>query len=69
MKFTVAIDGTVDVGRNGTREDVPTQVVGWKVCLDQFGVIKEGGRGCIDWIDVYDNNEVNRGVWVKSGLK
>ena len=57
----------VQGGGNGTRKDFPAEVVGRDLGLHRPSKVKEGSRGVVEWIDVYDNVEVDGGIWVDPG--
>ena len=62
-------DADMEISRDGTREDIPAEVIGGNISLDQTGKVVEGSGRAIDQVDVYDHNKVNRDVWVKSCFK
>ena len=43
------------------------KIVGRDLGLYQSSEVKERGRGVVEGIDVYDNVEVDGGVWIDSG--
>ena len=43
------------------------EVIGRSMGLYRFGKVKEGSRGVIEWVDVYDNVKAAGSVWVNSG--
>ena len=65
VEFAVMGDGCTEVRGDGTREDVPTEVVGGDLGLDGSSKVEEQARGTVYWIYVYDNNQVNGSIWVK----
>ena len=67
LKKALPSYGVVQIGRNGTGKEVPAEVIGGRMSLHGSGKVEEGGRGVVEWIDVYGNVEAARGVRIDPG--
>ena len=43
------------------------EVIGRDLGLHRSSEVEERSRGVVEWIDVYDNIEVDGGIWIDSG--